>query len=121
MRIPSSRPLARVLALLLVAACARPDPPPPAPDWVAAVIAELEREPVGNPPASLTRYTYNGKTVYYVPPRCCDVAGVLYAESGDVLCGPDGGLTGRGDGRCPDFHATRSDEQLIWRDTRKPE
>jgi hypothetical protein len=32
-----------------------------------------------------------------------------------VLCHPDGGITGGGDGRCADFAATRKDGELLWR------
>jgi hypothetical protein len=35
-----------------------------------------------------------------------------------VICNADGGLSGSGDGRCADFHATRENEQVIWRDAR---
>ena len=31
---------------------------------------------------------------------------------------PDGGITGRGDGKCTDFFQTRTDERLWWADTR---
>lgn len=100
------------------AGCARAGLDLDAPDWVAALVAELEREPVANPPALIARYEYKGDTVYYVPPKCCDVPSVLYDATGTVLCGPDGGLTGRGDGRCTDFFTERRNEKIIWRDKR---
>jgi hypothetical protein len=56
--------------------------------------------------------------VWYVPARCCDVPGVVYAADGSMLCEPDGGITGRGDGRCPDFAAARRDGVVVWRDPR---
>jgi hypothetical protein len=56
--------------------------------------------------------------VYYLPPRCCDIQGQVFNRAGGVICAPDGGLTGAGDGRCPDFFATRSDEEILWRDPR---
>jgi hypothetical protein len=43
----------------------------------------------------------------------------LYSENGDILCFPDGGLSGQGDGRCSDFFQTASDSSLVWRDDRK--
>ena len=36
-----------------------------------------------------------------------------------VICHPDGGITGRGDGRCPDFFVERRNERVVWRDQRK--
>ena len=89
-----------------------------APAWLAQRIRQLERDPVANPPAAVYRYRYKGQTVYYLPPRCCDVPGDLYDADGRLLCHPEGGITGRGDGRCPDFLAERTDEHLVWRDPR---
>jgi hypothetical protein len=107
---------ALVLTVFLGAGCANT---PSHPDWLTPVIAELEREPVANPPAYLASYEYKGETVYYLPPRCCDVPSTVYGPTGTILCSADGGLTGRGDGRCPDFFAERRDEQIIWRDQRR--
>lgn len=89
------------------------------PAWLDEVIAELESEPVANPPALIAAYDYRGQTVFYLPPRCCDVPSTVYGPTGTVLCSADGGLTGRGDGRCPDFFAERRNERIVWRDTRK--
>jgi hypothetical protein len=107
-----------VLVATLALACAFPGRQAPVPAWLKQIIANLEAEPVANPPASITRYAYKGQTVYYLPPRCCDVPSELYDSTGAVLCGPDGGITGRGDGRCADFFTERKDEQLIWQDRR---
>jgi hypothetical protein len=74
---------------------------------------------LANPPASVVRYDYRGQTVYYVPPKCCDFPSELLDANGQRLCRPDGGLTGRGDAQCPDFHATASNPQLIWKDERQ--
>jgi hypothetical protein len=90
----------------------------PVPAAVAALIHELETQPVANPPAYVASYDYAGQIVYYVPPRCCDIFGDLYNAAGQVICHPDGGLTGRGDGRCPDFLSQRTNETIIWRDPR---
>lgn len=89
------------------------------PPFVEALIAQMEAGPVGNPPASIWQYAYKGQEVYYVPPVCCDVPSTLYDRAGSVLCSPDGGLTGRGDGRCPDFFALRTGERRIWVDGRR--
>jgi len=88
------------------------------PDWINELIKEFESEPVGNPPQSIWRYNYKEQIVYYVPPQCCDQFSVLYNADGDAICAPDGGFTGRGDGHCPDFFSTRTDQKLIWQDKR---
>ena len=107
-----------IAAGVLSSGCAATGPREDVPPWVTELIRQLEAEPVANPPAYVARYDYKGVQVYYVPPRCCDVPGTLYDEAGEVLCGPDGGLSGRGDGRCPDFFTARRNEQIIWRDRR---
>lgn len=88
------------------------------PKWVDQLISMFEREPVGNPPQSIWRYEYKGQEVYFIPAQCCDQYSKLYDASGNLICAPDGGFIGRGDGRCPDFIAVRTGETLIWKDLR---
>ncbi len=108
------------LAMMVVAvgACAVPGPQASRPDWLTMRIAEIEREPVANPPALIARYDYKGQPVYYLPPRCCDIPSDVYDTTGAVICHADGGYTGKGDGRCADFLAERRNEKVIWRDPR---
>jgi hypothetical protein len=91
----------------------------PWPPFVQQLIVQFESSPVTSPPASIWRFRYRDRVVFYVPPSCCDVAGELFDESGTLLCGPDGGITGRGDGRCPDFFDERSEELRVWADSRQ--
>ena len=107
------------LTTLALAACS----PPPAsnnPAWVDEQIRTFQDQPLGNPPQSIWRYDYNGQVVYYLPAQCCDMYSSLFDASGNLLCAPDGGLDGKGDGQCPDFGAQRSNEVLIWQDPRTP-
>jgi hypothetical protein len=82
-------------------------------------IDEIAAGEVWNPPAKIYCYRYNRQTVYYFPSRCCDVPGLLYDENCNVICSPGGGINGEGDGQCPDFFDTRTNEELIWEDTRE--
>lgn len=91
---------------------------PEVPEWLADLIAQKQNSPVENPPASIVQYEYKGAVVYYVPPRCCDVFSDLYDIEGNVICHPSGGLTGDGDGLCPDFFKQRINEHVIWKDVR---
>jgi hypothetical protein len=103
-------------ALLGVVGCA-----PPTADWppvVDRLITEFETSSKTNPPASIWRYEYRGLAVFYVPPSCCDIPGELYDSNGNLICGPDGGISGRGDGRCPDFFRERTEELRVWADDR---
>jgi hypothetical protein len=111
--------IALVAAALIVCANAQTRQETKTPDWLATLIKTLESQPVANPPARLTEFEYRGQTVYYLPPRCCDIPSKLYDAKGAVMCSPDGGLTGRGDGRCADFFSERRNERPIWSDSRK--
>jgi hypothetical protein len=62
----------------------------------------------------ITRYLYNGAYVYYYRMPCCDQQNTLKDKKGNVLCVPDGGITGKGDGKCPDFSEKRSDPKQLW-------
>lgn len=110
-------------AMLAVAtyACAplAPTQPADSPAWLRALITRIESEPVTNPPSSIVRYRYRGEMVYFRPSRCCDVYSDLYDSTGVLICHPDGGITGGGDGRCSDFAAARSDGQVVWADSRR--
>lgn len=87
--------------------------------WLSELIRELEQEDVANPPAKVYRYTYNGQEVYYLTSRCCDIPSKVYDTDGNLLCEPEGGITGKGDGRCADFLDARTNETLIWEDKRE--
>lgn len=89
------------------------------PAWVKARIEQYQKAPVANPPQSIWRYRYQDRMVYYIPPQCCDKMGELYDDQGTQIASPGGGLRGKGDGRCPDFMATRTEETLVWQDPRK--
>jgi hypothetical protein len=106
------------VCLLVCIACQHPTERIPPNDWLDALIHQYTAEPVTNPPRQIVQYTYQGQTVYYVPPVCCDVLGQLYSATGQLLCAPDGGLQGQGDGRCPDFFQTAQSVKVVWQDQR---
>ncbi len=108
-------------AVLLTSACkdSAPTEPTRTPAWLQTLIAQIVAEPVTNPPSAIYRYSYRGETVYFRQSRCCDVRSILYDASGTILCQPSGGINnGGGDGRCPDFFATSTREQLVFQDPR---
>ena len=110
------------LVLLITAGCAAnpvaPDTSPTSPTWVMALIRQLETQPVANPPGLVAQYDYKEQNVYFVPQRCCDVMSIVYRSDGAIMCHPDGGFNGKGDGMCADFFAERRNERVIWRDSK---
>lgn len=107
-----------LLLTMALPACKKVDVPAGTPSCIKNKIRKIENEGVRNPPATVWQYKYNGKTVYYIPPYCCDATSELYDDKCNLLCRPDGGFSGGGDGKCPDFFANRTDEKLIWKDKR---
>ncbi|MEE9248961.1 MAG: hypothetical protein V3U79_09725 [Dehalococcoidia bacterium] len=93
-------------------------PTPGISEWLTDLIQGLENEPVANPPVSITQYEYRGQIVYFAPQRCCDIFSDLYDADGNIIGHPDGGVTGQGDGRVPDFLEERSNGRIIWEDRR---
>lgn len=91
---------------------------PALPPALKALTARWQNEPVSNPPAQLLRYRVDGKDYYYRPAPCCDFYSELYDAAGQLVCHPDGGITGRGDGSCPGFREQAGKGELIWRDKR---
>jgi hypothetical protein len=45
---------------------------------------------------------------------CCDFFSEVYDEHCKFLGSPDGGFTGKGDGKLPDFFEEAKNEKLIW-------
>lgn len=88
------------------------------PECINSQIDSFKAIPVKNPPVEIYQYTYNGNTCYYITSYCCDIPSLLIDENCNIICHPDGGLTGNGDGKCTDFFANRTGEVLIWKDTR---
>jgi hypothetical protein len=81
-------------------------------------IEEILTNEVTNPPTQVWRWEVDGKTYYYITSDCCDQFNILYSENWDIVCAPDGGFTGQGDGNCPDFKGEIV-KTLIWEDDRK--
>ena len=76
------------------------------PACVQARIDSIKSIPVWNPPASVYAYVYKNQTVYSFSADCCDQFNVVIDANCKVICSPSGGITGNGDGRCPDFQKT---------------
>jgi len=70
-----------------------------------------------NPPLEIWRYTYNNQIVYLAQPDCCDQYDQVYTSDCSLLCAPSGGFSGKGDGKCADFHDNATNRTLVWKKT----
>ena len=107
-----------VLALGVACSDSMPNEPGGNPAWLDSLIAQIQSEPVTEPPTAIYSYRYQGETVYFRTSRCCDIRSTVYNAEGAVLCEPEGGVDSGGDGRCPAFLSMRTDERLIFQDPR---
>jgi hypothetical protein len=53
--------------------------------------------------------------VYYVTMPCCDFFNKLYNANCNLMGHPDGGITGKGDGKLPGFNIEKIKEKIIWK------
>jgi hypothetical protein len=87
------------------------------PNCIDTKISTLKNAPVQNPPAEIWKWVDNETTYYYITSDCCDQYNYLYNENCEIVCAPDGGFTGNGDGDCPTLSNTII-KTLIWKDDR---
>ncbi len=107
-----------LFVVLTLTNCQKLDVPKDTPSCVKKEIKKIKSKSVRNPPAVVWQYEYNDKIVYYIPSYCCDAQSQLFDSECNQICSPDGGITGKGDGKCADFFAKRKNELLIWKDDR---
>lgn len=110
--------LAFVLSgLFALTSCKKLDLEVDVPSCLKKEIRKIKREEVRNPPAKVWRLIADGKTYFYITSDCCDQYNYLYDDHCDIVCAPDGGFTGAGDGNCPDF-GDSTQTTLVWEDDR---
>lgn len=80
-------------------------------------IEEILSNEVANPPTQVWKWEVDEETYYYITSDCCDQYNILYSDTCEIICAPDGGLTGQGDGKCPEFKEEII-KTLAWIDNR---
>jgi len=88
------------------------------PICIQDIIKKHQKEEKQNPPINIYSYSYRGMTVYYETAPCCDMFSNLYNKECILLGHPDGGITGRGDGKFLDFATVATNQKLVWEDKR---
>lgn len=78
-------------------------------------IEAMKTNPGANQPQSVTEYTYKGAVVFYITAGCCDQFNTVYNSDCDYLGAPDGGVTGKGDGKLIDFFANATNKKVVWK------
>ncbi len=85
-------------------------------DSLPACVQSIIDKP-GSPdkPVQIDEYRYQDKRVFLFTAPCCDQYNTLYNEDCASICSPSGGITGKGDGKCPDFSVTATHVKMIWK------
>ena len=84
------------------------------PSCLATKIDSIKKNPEASLPQSVIQYSYKGAPVYYVTAGCCDKFNDVYDDNCKNLGAPDGGITGKGDGKLPDFYAMATNKKVVW-------
>ena len=87
------------------------------PACIESKIIAIQNNSVTNPPTEVWRWVDNNKVYYYITSDCCDQFNLLYDTQCNLICAPDGGFSGQGDGNCPTFSNNIS-KTLVWIDER---
>ncbi len=98
--------------------CEKIDLESDAPSCIEKKIKKIKKERVRNPPAKVWKWEVDGQVYFYITSDCCDQFNYLYDNYCNIVCAPDGGITGGGDGACPDFNG-QIEWILVWEDDRK--
>ncbi|MDB5198277.1 MAG: hypothetical protein JWO92_240 [Chitinophagaceae bacterium] len=84
------------------------------PPCLVTKIDALKNDPGANQPQSVIQYSYKGSAVFYITAGCCDQFNTVYNSDCDYLGAPDGGITGKGDGKLTDFYANATNKKVVW-------
>lgn len=106
------------LAFFSLNSCKKLDLEQDVPNCIEKKIKSILNEPVRNPSAQVWKWQDDVNTYYYITSDCCDQFNYLYDDKCNVVCAPDGGFTGGGDGNCPTFQGQLV-KTLVWEDPRE--
>ena len=84
------------------------------PPCMVSKIEEMLKAQSANQPQVVTQYSYKGAAVFYITSGCCDQYNPVYSSDCQYLGAPDGGITGKGDGRLPDFYTNTTNKKIVW-------
>ena len=83
------------------------------PACLQTIVNNMAEEPNGAA-QSVMAFTYKNQPVYYLVSPCCDKYNIVYDSACNILGYPDGGYTGKGDGKMVDFKKEAIDGKVVW-------
>lgn len=97
----------------ITSACAKISVPKGTPYAIKKLIRKEQKHCL----SKVYNYNFEGQKYYYFQNGhggCADSFNDLYNEKGELLCHPDGGISGGGDGKCGDYYIGINNALLIW-------
>ena len=82
--------------------------------WIRQYIDNINNIDAESRPEEIWSYYHLQDTAYFFIMPCCDRFNTVYDYIGEKICAPDGGITGRGDFKCPEFFKTARKLNLVW-------
>ena len=113
-------PFIITLFLLNSKSCLEDNLPKGTPNCIKDEIKKAIRAEVQTPPMQIHSFDYHAEKVFLINSPCCDQFDYIYNSNCEKICAPYGGITGKGDNRCPDFGEKATNKMLVWKDERNP-
>lgn len=102
---------------LLFQSCDNLDLEKDTPRCINQLISDIKKDEVQNPPSEVWKWIVNDVVYYYITSGCCDKFNFLYDDECNLICAPDGGFSGMGDGKCSNLNGNIT-KSLVWKDER---
>ena len=85
------------------------------PEWLRIRLADYDAQAGAAAPRAVYEVRYGDGLAYYTKAGCCDQLDPLVDVRGVLVCYPSGGITGRGDGKCPGALPPAAGWREVWR------
>jgi hypothetical protein len=85
------------------------------PEWLRIRLADYDAQAGPAAPRVVYEVRHGDGVAYYTTAGCCDQLDPLVDARGVLVCYPSGGITGRGDGKCPGALPPPAAWREVWR------
>lgn len=85
------------------------------PEWLEKKCMHYDSPTDNRQPLIVWKLSHQKQEVYYIVSPCCDEYNYLYDLNGTPICAPTGGISGKGDGKCPFPADIGTTIELVWK------